>query len=161
MLRDVINELFMMISGVFMLLAPLLENTLGNWLVFLVGVIFIMGIVVTYTVGFRFDDQFRDVFLSDKNLDSKLPMAFVSPGWLVSLRLVRAGMYARNIVLPKGTTKNWIQESWFHGYNFRKNARWFDILASYIYLLVIVVAIGFGCGSTIYQMVTGQIGNGM
>ena len=120
MLRNIINEFFFTIAGVFMLLCPLTGSSLGNWAVFLGGVAFLMALVATYTVGFHFDRQFKKVFLKDKVLGEKLPLSFVSADWYLSLRLVRAGMYARNIVLPSGTKKTGYRSHGFMGITLEK-----------------------------------------
>ena len=156
MLRDVIHELFFMIVGTYMVFAPLSGNTEVNWSVFLIGVLLLSVLLVTYTVGFRFDKKFKEVFLSDKDLDSKLPLALTSPKFALSLRFVRATMYARNIVLPKGTKKNWIQESWFHEYNFRKHARKIDIFSSYLFFFVIAALVVYGIASSICDIHRGR-----
>jgi len=151
MLRDVINEIFLMLMGIFLFITPFskaLGNIpgwkIGNVFLFLLGTTFLMMLIITYTVGFRFDNQFKSVFLDDKKLGNKLPLSFVSADWYLSLRVVRAMMYARNIVLPKGTKKNWIQESWFNGYDFKKNARWFDVIISYVFFIFFILLFIFG-----------------
>jgi hypothetical protein len=117
------------------------------------GFLFIVALLVSHVVGNHFDHQFKGVLINDDLIEGKLVLSLMPAKWLINLRMIRSFMYARNIVMPRGTVKNWIQRSWFHGYNFREHARPIDVVLSWMFFALLVSASAISLIEVVYDRI--------
>jgi len=98
--------------------------------------IFIM-MLNKFVTARRFDPLFKEILLSDPDMNSEIYLYRVpiSGKTLIHFGWVRGQLYSGCIVFGKYMYKISAYEKWFQHYNFRKNARWIDIVMSYLFVI--------------------------
>ena len=147
---NTINDVFWFGLGLFLavfsftlkITTPL--DYLVNTAFFLVGVLFIVTTIFSYTTARKLDKIFKQKILSDSNIDTLYAStSFWSGKVLVRFRMNRALMYSRAIAMPKDTKKN-DRYPWFNNYDFKKDVSVFDKLLILIQTLSLFGAVVCG-----------------
>ena len=108
------------------------------------GIILLIVVFFTNFNALKFDKVFKKTLLSDDAIFLHFMALSIFPAALIiRIRAVRALMYMRGIVLYKSTQKN-PDYHWFHGYDFRKHATWFDKLLAHSISVLLFSSIEFG-----------------
>lgn len=112
-------------------------DVFGNIAIFFMGLSSSVMLINGLFTGWHFDQMFKANLLGDKNIGNKIYAPGLSGKYLVRLRFARANLYAFCIVFPKWASRLPAYRGWFRGYDFRKNARWEDVLISYVFFVCV------------------------
>ena len=115
--------------------------------------LFIIPILLRFTIGSRFDKLFEDNILNDSRPDNLLLIAFLlSTSKAKKRKLYRSVLYARCIAFPLYSNKLPLK-LWFNGYDFRKNASLFDKTILVVLGLNLIAFIAVGTYSSLLNLV--------